>query len=137
MIGGRMEKEHADVSRVLSSKGESKRVDLKSTVDLGKPSDFCELVKDIIAMTNSGGGTIVFGADNKGKPVESDISSILNIDPAKITDKIARHTSSQFDNFQLVDAEKEGKKLAIMIVGACGIPMVFTSSGTYTTDDGR
>ena len=136
MVKG-MEREHADASRVLSRKRESKRVEFKSAVDINKLSDFCELVKDIVAMANSGGGVIVFGVDNKGKPVESDISSILDIDPAKITDKIARYTSMQFDSFEIMDAEKEGKKLAIMTVGACGVPMVFISSGAYTTDEGK
>ena len=41
--------------------GESGSVDFKASFDPKSTQDWCELIKDIIAMTNSGGGTIIIG----------------------------------------------------------------------------
>jgi hypothetical protein len=41
--------------------GESATVDFKESLDPGSKQDWCELIKDIVAMTNSGDGCIVIG----------------------------------------------------------------------------
>ncbi len=43
----------------LQATGESQRLDFKRQVDPASPADWCELIKDIVAIANSGGGTIV------------------------------------------------------------------------------
>src|ERR1700745_3001494 len=42
-----------------SAKRESKTVDFKTAFDPDRASDWCELIKDMVAVANSGGGTIL------------------------------------------------------------------------------
>ena len=56
------------VDKALKAKRESKLIDFKSAFDPESTGDWCELVKDIVAMANSGGGAIVIGLDNSGSP---------------------------------------------------------------------
>ena len=49
------------VDFVLSQKRETAELDFKLTLDIGKGSDFAEIAKDIFAMSNYGGGHIIFG----------------------------------------------------------------------------
>lgn len=46
--------------------GESQKVDFKASFDPQSKQDWCELIKDIIAMTNSGGGCLIIGVNDDG-----------------------------------------------------------------------
>ena len=46
--------------------GESASLDFKSCFDPESKQDWCELIKDMVAMSNSGGGTIIVGVDALG-----------------------------------------------------------------------
>lgn len=46
--------------------GESTTVDFKTSFDPQSKGDWCELIKDIIAMTNSGGGSLIVGVADDG-----------------------------------------------------------------------
>jgi len=49
------------LDRAQAAKRESKYVEFKSQLDLGAPGVWCELIKDIVAFANSGGGVILVG----------------------------------------------------------------------------
>jgi predicted HTH transcriptional regulator len=49
------------------SKSESRSIDFKSTFNPDSAADWCELIKDIVAIANSGGGSILVGVDDEGK----------------------------------------------------------------------
>ena len=57
--------------------GESASLDFKSSFDPESKQDWCELIKDIVAMSNSGGGSIVVGVDDDGNLSNSDIAPLL------------------------------------------------------------
>ena len=78
------------VQKALSAKRESKAIEFKQTFNVTSKQDWCEIVKDVVAIANPGGGVLVFGADSKGQPVAGDLSLIAAIDPATITDRIRR-----------------------------------------------
>lgn len=126
-----------ELKYVLAAKRESKRIDFKERFDTQATADWCEIIKDIVAMSNSGGGAILFGADNKGRPTGEDVSGILRLDPAVVTDKIHSYTETQFGNFEFVEGHKAKKPVAALLVGATTIPMVFTKAGTYPVEGGR
>jgi predicted HTH transcriptional regulator len=86
---------------------ESKRVDFKERLDLSKAEDWCEIIKDIAAMANSGGGSILFGIKDDGTPSGWDPSNVLATDPAHIVDKIAKYTGEQFSDFEIVATRRE------------------------------
>ncbi len=125
------------VDRVLRNKRESKYIEFKGGFDIASKQSWCEIIKDMVAMANSGGGAIAFGLDSKGNPTGNNVMPILEIDPAEITDKVSRYTSTQFDAFQLFEAEKRQAKIAILVIEAADVPFVFTKPGTYPISNSR
>jgi len=54
------------IQKALTAKRESKHVEFKQGFDPGSAREWCELIKDLAAIGNSGGGIIVFGLDIAG-----------------------------------------------------------------------
>jgi hypothetical protein len=136
---GRHEGEARDwVKECLEKTSESKEIEFKSSFDPKDELHVLNIVREIVAIANSGGGYIVFGVDNSGNPTGDDLK-ILQWDPAKITDQINKYTSVQFCGFEIQRAEKDGKQVAVMKIEEVNPPLVFTKEGEYTdrTDPSR
>src|SRR5438309_8994608 len=117
---------------VANTKAESRTVDFKSRFDPERPADWCELVKDIVAIANSGGGSILIGVDDDGKccgPAAS--AKLLSLDPAVITDKVAKYTGAQFDSFVVNPATRRRGKIGVITIGCADPLMIFERPGTY------
>src|ERR1700737_186190 len=125
-----------NLDRALAAKRESRRVALRETFNAGSIQDWCEIVRDIVAMANSGGGVILFGVDHSGQPAGHDLSQIASLDPAAITDSIHRYTDSNFSNFEIVDAVKDSTPVVALVIGEAPTPIVFSKAGTYATGEG-
>lgn len=123
------------VERGLKAKRESKYIDFKGEFDTSSTKNWCEVIKDVIAMSNSGGGVLIFGLDNVGQPTQIDVSAVIELDPASVTDKIAKYTGVQFSNFEIIESEKDGNKLTVLRVFPRSTPVVFTKPGTYPVDN--
>lgn len=82
-------------------------------------------------MSNSGGGIILLGVSNNGTLSGFDCSSVMSVDPAEITDKIAKYTNIQFTGVELVEVDRTGTKVAALEVRGSRIPMVFVKEGRY------
>ena len=118
--------------KAKNAKRESKHIERKEKFDIDQPGDWCEIIKDIVAMANSGGGCILVGIKNDGTPSGWDPTPLLNIDPADITNKVAKYTGEQFDGFDITETEKDGHRLALLQVHSTSVPMIFTQDGIYT-----
>ncbi len=116
---------------------ESKHIDFKEQFDPGSSRDWVELTKDIVAMANTGGGAIMFGVKNDGSPSDIDVGQLLHVDPAHITDKIAAYTGRQYSDFEMIHDRRQGRSIAVLLIGGTSIPMVFVRAGTYEALDGR
>lgn len=116
---------------------ESKHIDFKEGFDISQAGDWCEIIKDVVAMANSGGGGILIGIRKDGTPSGWDATQVLNLDPAQLTDKIARYTGSQFADFDTHEVIKAGHQLAVLLIHGVSIPMVFTQPGTYDIGGGK
>ncbi|HHT9153597.1 MAG TPA: AlbA family DNA-binding domain-containing protein, partial [Candidatus Hypogeohydataceae bacterium YC40] len=125
------------LKRALSANRESKYLDFKESFDPTKPEGWCEIVKDIVSMANSGGGMIAIGVKNNGSPPQGDISTVLSLDPAQVTDKIAKYTGNQFGDITIQEAERDGHKIAVLQISCASIPMVFIEPGTYDIGGGK
>jgi hypothetical protein len=121
----------ADRETLQKRQRESKTLDFKESVDVNSTRDWVELIKDIVAMANSGGGMILVGMNDNGSPSRKDISLLLQYDPAKIVDKIAKYTDCQFSEFGIESIERDSADVAAVIIGSVDIPMVFTKEGGY------
>lgn len=129
--------EQNHVSSLLLRKRESKSLDFKRSFDITSKEAWCELIKDIIAMANSGGGGIIIGVENNGEPSGEDVSSVIQLDNAVIMDKIKRYTASQSLRIEVVGASKGGHRVCVMLIGDVRSPLVFIRPGTYPIGGGR
>ena len=85
-----------------AGRAETTSCDLKTSFD-GSNRSWVNIAKDIVAMSNSGGGIIVFGVDDDGRRVGLEEPLLSLMDPARINGKIeprapgARVDSSYFE----------------------------------------
>jgi hypothetical protein len=121
--------------RFLDSAGtaarESKSIDFKERFDPGSDAECLEIIKDIAAMANSGGGLIVIGVRNDGSASGIDVSPVLGMDPATLTDKMFKYTGQQFSGFEIHDLKRQGRQIAAMEIEGVDAPLVFIRPGTY------
>src|SRR6516165_3194182 len=86
--------------------GESDAVDFKVSFDPQSKQDWCELIKDIVAMTNSGGGTIIVGVADDGTSSGADVAPLLAVDSADVTNKIHGYTGQHFASFEISEGTR-------------------------------
>jgi hypothetical protein len=126
-VGGRTGRRGASKPVLLpeEARRESRPVDFKASMDVESTGDWCEAIKDIVAMANSGSGAIVFGVDDHGKLSDADLTPLLALDSAKVVDKIAPYTGVQFADFEVRPGQRGGKAVAVMEIEGVFPPMVF------------
>ena len=125
------------IQDALAADAESARFEFKECFDPQSGKDWCEIVKDIIAIANTSGGVIVFGLSSDAQPSGFDVAPVMAVDPAKISDKIYKYTNQQFSDFSLVRCEANGIILAALVISRAPLPMVFEKPGTYDIGQGR
>lgn len=121
-----------DLDPLLSCLCESAELEFKSTFAPDSAQDWCELVKDIVAIANSGGGVIVFGIEDDGSPSIGNIDHILDLDPAVFGDKISKYTGRRFTDLLINEKQLQGKAVCVLIVGSSPLPLVFENPGAYS-----
>jgi hypothetical protein len=125
------------LERAENAKRESKYIEFKREFDVNSPAAWCEVIKDIVAFTNSGGGIIAFGVNNDGSNSGFDVSPVLNLDLAGITDKLQSYTGHQFEGIEVVEVERESSKIAAFIISGTDMPVPFIRPGTYDAGNGK
>lgn len=129
-------KRPTSAERAESAQRESKTLDFKERFDPSESREWPELLKDFVAMANSGGGLIIVGVQNNGVPTGSDLSAVLRLDPATIADKVAKYTGDHFAEFEIIEATRQKEHVAIIEIGAVkGAPLVFQQVGSYVVPD--
>src|SRR5262245_59558053 len=96
----------------LSATRETRTVEFKESFDPSDRRSFCETLKDILALANSGGRVIVIGVDNTGRPVDGHVKGLIDTDPADLTNKIGAYTGFDFDALVVRSHNKNGKLVA-------------------------
>jgi Schlafen, AlbA_2 len=125
------------LERAKSAIRESKHLDFKREFDPASGQAWCEVIKDIVAMANSGGGIIVFGVANDGSNAEFNSTPLLACDTADIANRIARYTGNQLVDIEVIEIERNGQARATFIVPDTDVPIVFTKPGTYDIGGGQ
>src|SRR2546421_1989120 len=100
------------IKKALNARRESKSVEFKESLNVASPGEWVEIIKDIVAIANSGGGVILIGVDNHGKSIGFDVKPLLEFDSADIINKIHKYTGVQFSEFEVLEEEKAGHKIA-------------------------
>jgi hypothetical protein len=83
-------------------------------LDVASDADWCELIRDVVAVANSGGGRIVVDGA---------------IDEPQILSRLRQFTDSTFDDIHVQAIERNGAELTLVNVGAATIPVGFTKPG--------
>ena len=125
------------IEKALNAKRESKHIEFKQTFDQNSPHDWCEIVKDLVAIANSGGGIILFGVDNLGKPCGASIERLSCIDPADIANKVSKYTGAVDLEFEIRELRKAKTNLIAFVIQGVSVPVVFQKPGTYDIGGGK
>ena len=110
-------------------------VDFKSSFDPTVLRDWLEIIKDIAAFANSGGGYILVGLNDDGSPAPSDVAGLLAVDPADLGNNIHKYTGHHLSGIELVECEKAGKEICAIRIQAVNVPIVFTRVGEFELPD--
>lgn len=105
--------------------------DVVRTFDPASQRDWCELVRDVVAIANSGGGTIVVnGLPNRWEPAAgSHALSALTAD--KLIERIREFTGSSFANVIVQPVDRLDVHAARIAVGPALFPIGFVKSASY------
>lgn len=125
------------IEKALNARRESKNVEFKESFDPNISRDWCEIIKDIVAIANSGGGVILLGVDNAGRPCGADLKAVSQIDPADISNKISKYTGLVDLEFEIFEKIKEKHNLVAFLIQPVSIPIVFRKPGTYDVGSGK
>src|ERR1039458_4139195 len=125
------------ILKALAANRESKHIEFKQGFDPTSASEWCEIVKDIVAIANSGGGIILFGLDNVGTPTGQPIDAIAKIDPADVANKVGKYTGTIDLGFEILEVQKEGHPLVAFVIQAGSTPFVFEKPGTHDIGAGK
>jgi len=127
----------AILETIEANEKEDAALDFKCGFDPSSAQDWCELIKDIVAMANSGGGLILFGVNDDGTSASTNLSAVGALDPAVIVDKIRKYTGQHFAGFSLTSGTRRRAPVVALSVSGVSIPMVFTLPGTYDAGGGK
>lgn len=125
------------IAKARAAKRESRQVEFKESFDVGSKQEWCEIIKDAIAIANSGGGIIVFGANSRGEPTGGDLSPLSGVDPATISDRVHPYTGTHSTDIEVVEVERGAQKLIGWYIAPSSIPIVFVQPGTSPIEGGR
>ena len=104
------------LERAARAQRESKRVAFAEDFDAAHEGDWIELVKDVVALANSGGGVVVVD--------EADLVR------DEIRVRLERYAEPRFDRFELHSLRRRNMPVTAVIVDDVeGIPLVFTQEG--------
>lgn len=123
------------LSNALTAGSETEEFEFKREFEPGAKG-WVNLVKEMAALANSGGGVIVFGVDDHGVPSGADLAPILDLDSAVITDKFNKYAGINL-GVDIRAVEKDGHRLAVLLVPDADYPIPLIRPGTYEADAGE
>ena len=110
------------LNRAAEAKRSSKRVELVERFDPQAPGVWVELVRDVAALANSGGGVVVLSGD---------------VEEERLHEELARYAEPEFEAFELHDITRARRPAtAVVVEGVANTPLVFTRTGRYGTANG-
>jgi hypothetical protein len=104
------------VSRAANATRSSKRVAVHDSVD------YVELVRDVAAMANSGGGVIV-------------LDGIAGVDEELLHERLGQYAEPEFEGLEVEPLSRNGRpSTAVVVEGVRNAPLVFTQTGRVGAD---
>ncbi len=129
--------EDSRVAKCLAAKRESKSVEFKEQFNPADTKQALEVLKDLVAIANSGGGALVIGIYNNGNASGFDVKPVIDYDHAKYCDLIRKYTGQHYADFEVLQAERDRHQIAVFIISAPDVPLVFEKPGTYAVENNK
>ena len=126
-----------DIRESFSASRESKQIEFKCGFDPCSNGEWCELIKDIVAIANSGGGVIVFGVNDDGTLSGSPVEPIGKINNADLSSKLTKYTGCADPQVEIRELKRGGVRLPAFVILGAATPLVFGSPGTYDVGGGK
>jgi len=104
---------------VLSQKRETAELDFKLTLDIHKDSDFAKIAKDIFAMSNYGGGFLLFGFQETKTGTFEPVGLLqdFHVDQATLQEKFNSYASNPLSiGYTEVEREIDGQKRKFAVI---------------------
>jgi DNA-binding MarR family transcriptional regulator len=126
----------------LSQRRETAELDFKLTLNVSKDSDFAEIAKDIFAMSNYGGGHLVFGykESKTGSFDPVGLPDDFHVDQATLQEKFNSYSNEPIV-LEYIEVEKvidgEKRKFAIVYVPPSPTVLKPIKYATYKDKTGR
>jgi len=124
------------LDQALQANGETDTVEFKQGFNVAAIGECLELVKDIVAIANSGGGWILVGLLDNGFPVGIKAST-NSADPAVLADKVYGYTGIHLKGLKVAACIKQEKQVVAIEIPSAEYPIIFIKVGNYTTEDKR
>ena len=122
------------LAEALTATRESRRVAFKRHGSPTEAGAWLDVVKDVVAIANSGGGVVIVGVDSHGQPN----GSSDGFDAHALVDAVAHYTGDHFTDIAVEAATKNARPVTAISVGArSGSPLVFEKAGQFVDDRGR
>jgi EC042_2821-lke REase len=109
------------LSRAAGAKRSSKRVALREGFDPDANGDWIELVRDVAALANSGGGVIV-------------LEGVPEVDVEELHEQLERYADPEFEDFHVEHITKNGRPTTAVVIEGAVNPLVFSRSGRHGRD---
>jgi hypothetical protein len=121
----------ANLETALAATAETDAFDFKISFDAAAPGAWCELVKDLVAIGNSGGGSILIGVDRNGHTVGAPVGSQKALDPAAIGDQVRKYTGGSDPRCSVHYLDRQGRNVLVILIASVRTPVAFEQAGTY------
>ena len=125
------------IDDVLCADCELDELDFKQAFNPNAPGDWLELIKDIVAVSNSGGGYVVIGCLNNGHAVGVQPQLLPALDSAVIDAKVFNYTGVHLESVSTAAHQKDGRTVVVVRIPACEYPMPFIKVGSYAVEGGK
>lgn len=96
-------------------------MELTDGFDAAADGAWIELVRDLAAMANSGGGVIV-------------LDGVPELEEEQLHEQLERYTEPEFEAFELEHITRAGRPAVAVVVEGAVNPLVFARSGRYGAD---
>jgi hypothetical protein len=110
---------------------------MRASFDPTDEEQWCELVRDLVAMANADGGALVLGLDRHGSPLGLEPAVFHALDRASVIARVKSYTRYDFPELTLRRCEKDGKSLLAFVLERAPVPVPFTKPLACGSADGR
>ena len=108
------------LDRALTAQRQSRRIEFRDGFDPASERECMEVIRDIAALANSGGGVILFGVDHTGSPTGAELSGI---DCEAIAQRVYDATGVHLD-LEAHDLRKRSQQVVALVVEEAETPLV-------------